>query len=223
MNKTFLINTTEKCKPMNIYKLFLNIFWIFIFLIINVIANSQTEIRVGVKSGFNSAKQYTSPDPKFASTMPKVGFYIGVPIEIKFAKLFAFQIEPSYIQKGFIYSYVVGYNTSISFNYFELPLFLKLVKGEKVQFNIIAGPSAAVAVGGIYRPPFQSAQLISFPNRYYNRYDIGLNAGGGIKFSVGKKFMIIDMRYSYGLYDISIKNSTKILNKGFITTVGLLF
>lgn len=208
---------------MNIYyKLFLNSFWILIFLVSNGIAVGQTETKVGVKLGFNLAKQYLSPDPQYALTLTKAGIYIGIPIEIPLSKLFAVQIEPSFISKGLLYAVNPGYYSSVSINYFEVPVFLKFNKGDNFQFNIIAGPSAAVAVGGKINQPVTS-QLINFDNGNYSRYDVCLNAGAGIKIPLKKKFIIIDTRYSYGVYNISAKSTAKIMNRGIIITLGLLF
>lgn len=205
------------------HKYLLLLFSIVFFQSTILLAQSKTSI--GAKLGLNYSKQYIYSNQIASPVLSKIGIYVGVPIELKFSKLFAFQIEPSFIQKGYKYFYGSRSYSVANINYLELPIFLKLLIGEKIQFNIVAGSSAAVAIGGGIKTPSSPTQLLDFKNGNYNRYDFCLQTGTGLKIPVKKRAIIIDIRYCYGLYDISKENSntTKVNNRGLVATTGVMF
>ncbi len=195
-------------------------FFFLFFVVFQLTAFAQREKNVGVKVGLSDANQYFSPDPGF-STYQKIGLYLGVPVQVHFSEMIAVQLEPSFIQKGMYYSYFRTNLGRVTMNYLELPVFLKLIVGKKFKFNVVAGPSAAVAIGGSSTSPLGIKGLLNYKNDY-DRYDFGVNAGAGIQFPIKNKFMTIDIRYGYGLSDIASKErkNTTITNRTILLTVG---
>lgn len=214
------------------YSIFKNLRWLFFLIIFfqSILLSAQTNIvqtSIGAKLGLSDAKQNIKPAPKTLSAGWKTGIYIGIPIELLFSKKFAIQIEPSFIQKGsYYYKNEIHYNKLTTINYFELPIYLKLIMGNKIKFNLIAGPSASIATGGETRESWSlQTQPVYFSKDSYSRFDFNINAGAGIKMPVKKKSIIIDIRYFHGLFDISNEktNTTKIKNRGLIATAGVMF
>ena len=55
------------------------------------------------------------------------------------------------------------------------------------------------------------------------RFDLGINAGGGIGINLGSIGVFGDVRYLVGVRDISDNENREIKNKGLNLSVGLMF
>lgn len=91
--------------------------------------------------------------------------------------------------------------TRLRFYTLELPLLVRYDLG-KVYFN--TGPSIAYNLSGTKQIDDISRSL-SFNNSAdgYRRWDAGIQMGAGYRFKVKQKPMALDVRYAYGLTNIS--------------------
>lgn len=93
---------------------------------------------------------------------------------------------------------------------FELPV---MARFHFSGFHINAGPSIAYALKGTQKIAEQSIGLD------YKNFEAGLQMGGGYTFKTEKKRITLDLRYNYGLTNIS--NIQEIYNRSFIISLHL--
>ena len=81
-----------------------------------------------------------------------------------------------------------------------------------------AGPSLAYNFSGT-RKIDDLSTAISFKNSTdtFNRLDAGVQIGGGYMFPIKQKRLAVDIRYCYGLTNIS--NNLEMYNRGLIISV----
>ena len=91
--------------------------------------------------------------------------------------------------------------SSLRFNTIELPVLARLHLG---QFYMNAGPSIAYSFSGTRKMEDVSTKL-SFANstESFKRFDAGVQMGGGVEFPFKEKRIALDIRYNYGLTNIS--------------------
>ncbi|SRX75184.1 porin family protein [Aequorivita antarctica] len=99
----------------------------------------------------------------------------------------------------------------------ESPLLARFNIG---RFYLNAGPSIAYNVSGTYKTEGISKNL-SFNNSTedFKRWDAGIQAGAGYRFKIKQKPVALDIRYAYGLTNIS--NTNEMYNR--YLNIGLYF
>jgi hypothetical protein len=91
--------------------------------------------------------------------------------------------------------------SSLHLNTLELPVLARFHAG---KFYMNAGPSIAYNLSGSKKIDEQSTKL-SFNNSSegFKRFDAGIQMGGGVEFPFKQKRIALDIRYSYGLTNMS--------------------
>jgi hypothetical protein len=155
-----------------------------------------------------------------------VGF--NVPLS-KEKSLFFLQPELLYVQKGQRFEYANEFYKAKGkdvMNYLEVPVLAQVKFGtEQIKCFVAAGPSLAYALGGRYafdgvtlggiaggtsthlegRTVFRKAPENNISNNqymdpaYFNRLDVGVQAGGGIGLAVGPGMLQLEARYGHSL------------------------
>jgi hypothetical protein len=94
--------------------------------------------------------------------------------------------------------------SSLRLNTLELPVLARFHVG---KFYMNAGPSIGYNLSGNREINDKSSKL-SFKNSDggFKRFDAGIQMGGGFEFPLKQKRIAIDMRYNYGLTNISQGN-----------------
>ncbi len=105
--------------------------------------------------------------------------------------------------------------SNLRLNTIELPILARLHFG---KFYVNAGPSIAYAISGSRKIEDVSAKL-SFKNSTegFNRFDAGVQMGGGVEFPFQQKRIALDIRYNYGLTNIAKNN--EIYNRALMISV----
>jgi hypothetical protein len=105
--------------------------------------------------------------------------------------------------------------TILRFNTLELPVLARFHLG---KFYLNAGPSIAYTLNGKVTIDNQSNKL-SFLNSPdgFKRLDAGIQMGGGIEFPLKQRRLALDLRYNYGLTNISYNK--EIYNRAFMISV----
>lgn len=100
-------------------------------------------------------------------------------------------------------------------NTMELPVLARFHFG---KFYLNAGPSIAYALSGDWKIDSKSTKL-SFNNTTegYKRFDAGIQAGGGVEFPFKQRRIALDIRYNYGLTNISYNK--EIYNRALMISV----
>jgi hypothetical protein len=91
--------------------------------------------------------------------------------------------------------------SSLHFNTIELPMLARFHFG---KFYMNAGPSIAFNLSGENKINDASTKL-SFTNSTegFKRFDAGVQMGGGVEFPFKQRRIALDIRYNYGLTNIS--------------------
>lgn len=107
----------------------------------------------------------------------------------------------------------VPYNLRIST--LELPVLARVHMG---KFYLNAGPSVTYNLGGKYTAGDVSDK-ISFGNTAdgFKRFEAGVQVGGGLAFPLKQKRIALDIRYNYGLTNISYNK--EMYNRGLMISI----
>lgn len=99
----------------------------------------------------------------------------------------------------------------------EIPLMARFHFSE---FHINAGPSIAYNFYGTRNINDQTSDLsFGSSNKSFKRFDAGLQAGGGYTFHTKTKRIALDLRYNYGLTNIS--KGPEMYNRSFIVSIHM--
>jgi hypothetical protein len=107
--------------------------------------------------------------------------------------------------------------TTLHLNTLEIPVLARFHVG---KFYMNAGPSIAYVLSGSRKINDQSNKLI-FNNSVggINRFDAGIQVGAGVQFPLKQKRLALDIRYNYGLTNISFDK--EIYNRAIMISVHL--
>lgn len=153
----------------------------------------------------------------------KVGGFAGIGYEKRFGKVFALQPELNYANKGAKRSYFIPTTNEtakvkMNMHTLELPVLFKFYLGD--NFNIYLGPYASFLLAASSKSKFynpsdamtgedKSVNIMkdhykdADGNSYFNRFDVGLNAG--LEFVTNKGFFI-GARINQGFLDLTNDN-----------------
>jgi hypothetical protein len=135
---------------------------------------------------------------------PVLGAQIGVAFQAGITSSFSLVSECYFSMKGGKLTAgnpLTTQASAIRLYSFELPI---LARFHFSEFHINAGPSIAYN--------FYGTGL-----KDYEHLDAGLQAGGGYTFHTKRKRIMLDMRYNYGLTNIS--NRQEIYNRSFVVSI----
>ncbi len=107
--------------------------------------------------------------------------------------------------------------TTLRFYSLELPV-LARIHLRNLYLN--AGPSISYTLSGTNKTNDKSKSML-FNNSYegFNRFSAGVQAGGGYMFPWRNKRIALDLRYNYGLTNVS--NEKEMYNRSFIASVHI--
>jgi len=146
------------------------------------------------------------------------GIHAGVSFQAGITPKFSLVSELYYIRKGGELTANNPLNdqkTVLRLNAFELPVLARFHFG---KFYMNAGPSLAYNFSGTRKIEDVSTS-VSFNNSTdgFKRLDAGIQIGGGYMFPIKQKRLALDIRYCYGLTNIS--KDRDIFNRGLIISV----
>jgi hypothetical protein len=149
---------------------------------------------------------------------PIKGIHAGVSFQAGITSNFSLISELYYIRKGGELkdnNPLTTKNTTLRLNVIELPVLARFHIGE---FYLNAGPSIAYNLSGSSKIEGLT-NSISFNNstKAYKRLDAGIQIGGGYMIPIKQKRLALDIRYCYGLTNIS--NDKEIFNRGLVISV----
>lgn len=106
--------------------------------------------------------------------------------------------------------------STLRLNTIELPVLARFHFG---NFYLNAGPSLAYNLSGTRKTEGLSADL-SFQNSSdgFKRLDAGIQIGGGYMFQIKQRRLALDIRYNYGLTNIS--HSKEMFNRGLMISMN---
>jgi hypothetical protein len=146
------------------------------------------------------------------------GIHAGVSFQAGITSKFSLVSELYYIRKGGELTDnnpLTTKKTILRLNAFELPVLARVHFG---KFYMNAGPSIAYNFSG-KRKIEDVSTAISFNNSSdgFKRLDAGVQIGAGYMFPIKQKTLALDIRYCYGLTNIS--QDQEMFNRGLIISV----
>ncbi|RYU91924.1 PorT family protein [Mucilaginibacter terrigena] len=146
------------------------------------------------------------------------GLQAGISFQAGITPSFSLVSEFYYIRKGGNLKNgnpLTGAESAIRLNALELPLLARYNLG---KFHINAGPSIAYNFSGTTEMNGQSSGLVfNSSANGFNRFDAGVQFGGGVEFPVKQRRIELDIRYGYGLTDIAATN--QLYNRAIMISV----
>jgi len=157
--------------------------------------------------------------------------HLGVVFNFIGGKVFSFQPEILYMQKGFKMISTEEKNVfyKLNTNYFEIPAMFKFSFGsEKIKGFFDIGPYFAywASAKNKYRDdPDENVQQedYTFDNDDDMRLDVGLGFGGGVSYKLGPGKIVLDLRYDLGFLNIVQDPDDPCANRTFGISVMYLF
>ena len=133
------------------------------------------------------------------------GLQIGASFQNDFTTKFSLVSELYFMMKGNKLKAdnpLTTQQSTLRFYTIESPLLARFNLG-KVYLN--AGPSIAYNLFATRKIGDESSKSISFRQSVesFKRWDAGIQMGGGYKFNTKQKSVVIDIRYTYGLSNVS--------------------
>jgi Outer membrane protein beta-barrel domain len=187
------------------------------------------EVHVGVLAGVNVARLHFSEEDPDLDLRSKTFLATGAVVEVALTRGLSLQLEPMYIQKGGRLEirdfFGEDASASLRFSYIELPALLKYAKATgPVRPYLIAGPSVAYRVGGVTLRDEATGEEEEPEDADENigKWDVGLGAGGGLQFPVGRSTLFVEARYTWGLSNINEEDEEfQIKNRGVQVLLGV--
>lgn len=183
-----------------------------------------SQISFGLKGGTNVA-EFSFKDQ--GTTIPQEtvnGFTLGAVLEVGLGGNVFLQPEAVFVQKGSQLQ-VLNTDNKINVNYLDVPVLLKikLLNSNLLNVNVLAGPSFGLALNGEQTEDGQTIDIDFGGEDGFKRFDLGINAGGGVGVNLGSIGVFGDVRYLFGVSNISEGANREIKNKGLNLSVGLMF
>ena len=193
---------------------------IFSLLVIPTFA----QISFGIKGGTNVA-EFSFQEQ--GATIPQEtinGFTLGAVLEVGLGGNVFLQPEAIFIQKGSQLQ-ILNDNNKFNVNYLDIPVLLKikLLNSNLLNINVLAGPSFGLALNGEQSTGSQTIDINFGGENGLKRFDLGINAGGGVGINLGSIGVFGDVRYLFGVSNISEDADREIKNRGLNLSVGLMF
>lgn len=222
-NKNFFLKrylfTNQKISLMKVYSKIILFSLSFCLLAFS----AQAQLSLGFKGGVNLAKQ-TFEDGGIEVTSDDItGYTFGAVLEIPLGGNIYLQPEFILIQKGAKLD-LFGDNIKATVNYIDVPILLelKIINAGPFEVNIHGGPTFGYATNGEITENNVTVDL-DFDDDSYRRWEVGINAGGGVGLNLGNIGLFGDIRYLFGLSNLSDEDEVTARNKGFNLSAGLLF
>lgn len=111
---------------------------------------------------------------------------------------------------------LTGSRSTMRFNTLELPVLARFHMG---KFYLNAGPSVSYAFSGKRKEDDKSFRLsFDHSSGSYKRIDAAIQSGGGFEFPLKQKRLALDIRYVYGLTNIT--RSGEMYNRALMVSVN---
>ena len=154
---------------------------------------------VGTNLNYGSSNSALS-DYKRAVLGVQVGasFQAGITSKLSVVSEFYFMMKGGELKAN---NPLSPYKTTLRLYTLELPVLARFNLG---KFYVNAGPSIAYSLNGTKKINEESTN-VSFTNSgdALKRWDASIQMGGGYRFKIKQKYVVLDMRYTYGLTNIS--------------------
>lgn len=146
------------------------------------------------------------------------GIQAGMSFQAGISPVFSLVSELYYMRKGGklkVNTPLTASESTLRLNTLELPVLARIHVG---KFYMNAGPSIAYNISGKREINNQPTKLLfNNSNEAFKRFESGIQMGGGLEFPIKQKRIALDIRYNYGLTNIS--NNKEIHNRALMISL----
>ena len=170
----------------------------------------------------NSNLNYGSDNSSVAGYKKKsIGVQAGISVQTVISPNFSVLSEFYYIRRGGklkANNPLTSFEVAYRFNSLELPVLARVHLG---RVHVNAGPSIAYNLSGSEKKEELTTKMsFNKGDQGFRRFEAGIQMGGGYTFPLKNKSLILDIRYNYGLTNISYNkemfNRNIVINLKFI-------
>ena len=185
---------------------------------------STAQISIGPNAGLNWTR-FLSNHNAYGTTL--LGTSYGAIAELPLNGIFSIRLEPSYIQKGFQWTYGGGAPILLVrnsyFNYFQIPIELKVnLPTPVVSPYVLVGPNVGYLLSAKNNPPGSTQQ--EDETDFYKKVGGTLDFGAGIDFGIAPLIKAsFDAKYSLGLLNMEKSSAYELQTHGVQIYVAVLF
>jgi hypothetical protein len=208
---------------------------------------SPNRLHVGISGGYTYNQLVTSIGYRpFTTYEEKGGFTVGLPVVYRVADWFSLQVEPSVVQKNYLWRRTEYYNFEdliyprphqlTTNTYLQLPLLAHFsFGGEKLRGFCAPGAFAGYWAGshikgimldGVFLP-YEYDEAFTFDSRRDKRLEYGLLLGMGLEYTYNNLCtFVLEGRYYHGLSDLQkdyMLQQTPRYNSTYALQLGVLF
>ncbi|MEM1118875.1 MAG: porin family protein [Bacteroidota bacterium] len=198
----------------------------FLLAVFCLFASSTfAQVSFGIKGGTNLAEYSFKENGTNIDQESINGFTLGAVLEIGLGGNVFLQPEAVFIQKGSKLEFLSTEN-KFNVNYLDIPVLLKIkiLNSNLLNINLLGGPTFGMALNGEQTTVGgQTIDINIGGDNGLKRFDLGINAGGGVGINFGNVGVFGDVRYLFGVNNISEDDNREIRNKGLNLSVGLMF
>lgn len=172
----------------------------------------------GPEAGVNLAKQGRDAA---SNTSVKPGLLLGGFVTYSIRDTYGFTGKVLFSQKGYQTD-----NFKETLNYMEFPVVVRLFFNRDGAFrpNIFAGPSVGFLTGVSTRTGTNAEVKMKNYDSSFNIFDFGLTGGLGLNYEIAREIrLLLDVRYTHGVTDVTKASNTNINNEAVGITAGVSF
>jgi hypothetical protein len=205
-------------------KIFKRCFLILIIFLMGPGVSGQPYL--GIFGGISSSK-LTGDSPEKASYKGLLSLSFGANLDLKLARQVYISLQPSFTQEGtkVFYDVPLEYepvdSIRIRLNYVSFPVLLKAASNNR-RFYAIAGVEASYLVSGNLKTGDQKEDVAG----HVTGYNLAAVFGAGMRIPLGLPRLVIELRYSQGLVNLTDEfyqrsYIPRVKTTGFRMNVGL--
>jgi len=188
--------------------------------------NVDAKKYAGFKGGVNIAE--LGGDDASENSSSRTGFDGGLFYGVDFSDAFGGRIEGLYVMKGGEGEFVIpgddhAHESIIKLDYIEIPVLFQanFPAGEKLAFNLFAGPTFAFNIGAEVEVPGHNEVVDISDN--VESFEFGAAVGGGAEYKVSSMWIVFDVRYSMGASNVVDAADADVKTRGIGIMAGLKF
>ena len=196
-------------------------------------SNAQSSV-IGIKSGLNLSNLNYKNDLQGYEFSFRKGLNLGLFGEFFLNNNFSLHLEIIYSERGTKYSteekpfndHIIPEQSFIqNVDYLELPIFIQynFINNSAITPKLFLGPFISYLLSANLELDWKNTKTDDLNQKdYFKSTDYGIIVGAGIAYSLKSGRLLLDIRYQFGLQNISsiergseIKTSTLSLNIGY--------
>lgn len=202
------------------------LFFLFLFLAVSYSKQTLAQVNIGAFTGLNSSK-FVGDAPKNANYKGYFGLNAGLLVDVALSEYFSLGIQPSYSQEGSRVFYTVSKSESpvdsihVRLNCFSIPILFKALTNNK-HFYAIGGIEYAFILDSYEK----SGEIKNEIPTEVSDWNLALHFGAGAKISVGHPNLLLELRYTQGIVNLTDSPSSnasipRVKTTGFKFLVGI--